>query len=373
MNAAKDSMVDPADSAPDESFAAVDSLAAAHPSGERSAETETRPAGTGAGKSRESQPQLLSIGGASLLAYCTYSLVYLITSNPSASPLVVIDRITGFISLFPPLMLGCVLLIYSFPPQPIFTESLWKKLLRQLVAVITIAYLLCAPITAIQAISQRRIEFSDLSRATEQLTARRQQIMDSISSLTTKAEFEAALGQFAEISAIRISPTDPPAETIRGVGKAIDTALDLQIQTLKSEQSQRLASLQSRARLATAGSLVSGIAFLALGVQVVPWMSALSRFLNQLQKQALTLFKRLGQNLPDSNKSKPSPERTAAAAKARAASARRSIAARQAMSNLQRRWRNSWSSLQSSLAKLRPGSRSKGSSRPSRSKRRRRS
>lgn len=321
-------------------------------------------------KSRESQSPLLAVGGASLLAYSSYSIIFLIASNPSPAPIAVLDRITGFISLLPQFILGFVLLFQSFSPQAIQSESIWKKLLRQLVALLAIAYLVCAPISTIQAISQRRVEISNFTRANQQLQERKQQIMGAIANLTSKEQFETALQQFTEIRAIRIDPTAPPAETIAGVETAIDNALDLQIQNLRVQVEQRLSGLQSRAELATAGSLVSGIAFVALGVQVVPWMAGLARFISQLQKQAMLLFRPLLQRLPGTGKSKASPEAAAKAAKARAESARRIHAKRAAAASNQRRWQKAWAQLQSNLAKLRPGG---GTKRSPKSSRRRRS
>jgi hypothetical protein len=310
------------------------------------------------------------VAGASLLAYSLYSLFFLITSNPSPEPLNVIDKIVGFIGLFPPLILGFTLIFFSFPHQAIIGEALWRKLLRQLVALLAIAYLLCVPLTTVQEISQVRIEASSLARANEVLQGRKQAVMTAIAGLKTREEFVATLSQFPEIQSIRIGPNDTPAATIRGVELAIDKALVNQDQTFRAERDQRLNLLRIRGRLTSVGSLVSGLSFLALGSLVVPWISGLARFIGQLQKQTVALFQRQIKSLTVRGSTQPSAERAAAAAKARAASARRSKATRTAITNAQRSWRKSWTALQANLAKLRPGS---GKKRSSKARRRSRS
>ncbi len=321
-------------------------------------------------KARDSQAQLLLVAGASLLAYSLYSLFFLITSNPSPEPLNVIDKIVGFIGLFPPLILGFTLIFFSFPPQAIIGEALWRKILRQLVALFAIAYLLCVPLTTVQEISQVRIEASSLARANEVLQGRKQAVMTAIAGLKTREEFVATLSQFPEIQSIRIGPNDTPAATIRGVELAIDKALVNQDQTFRAERDQRLNLLRIRGRLTSVGSLVSGLSFLALGSLVVPWISGLARFIGQLQKQTVALFQRQIKSLTVRGCTQPSAEQAAAAAKARAASARRSKATRTAITNAQRSWRKSWTALQANLAKLRPGS---GKKRSSKARRRSRS
>lgn len=315
-----------------------------------------------AGKPPDSKAQLLLVGGASLLAYSLYSLFFLITSNPSREPLNVIDKIVGFIGLFPPLLLGFTLIFFSFPPQSIIGEALWRKLLRQLVALLAVAYLLCVPLATVQEISQVRIEASNLARTNDLLQGRKQAVMTAIAGLKTREEFVATLSQFPEIRSIRIKPGDEPADTIRGVEMAIDKALLNQDQALRAELQQRLSLLQIRGRLTSVGSLVAGLSFLALGVLVVPWIAGLARFIGQLQKTLVALFLRQIKSFTSRGSTQQSAERVASAAKARAASARRSKATRAAITNARRSIRKSWTNLQASLARLRPGSRKRPSS-----------
>lgn len=367
-------MTDPADVAAD-SFPPESSTPLAGPTttaeiaADEDSAAPAKGSGSVASKTRDSQAQLLLVAGASLLAYSLYSLFFLITSNPSPEPLNVIDKIVGFIGLFPPLLLGFTLIFFGIPPQAIIGEALWLKLLRQLVALIAIAYLLCVPLTTVQEISQVRIEASNLARANDLLQGRKQAVMTAIAGLKTREEFVATLSQFPEIETIRIDPNDSPAATIRGVELAIDKALVNQDQAFRAERDQRLNLLRIRGRLTSVGSLVAGLSFLALGVLVVPWISGLARFIGQLQKQSVGLFRRLVKSVPGCGTTQPSAER-AAAAKARAASARRSKATRTAISNAQRSWRKNWTALQASLAKLLPGA---GKKRSSKSRRRSRS
>ena len=309
------------------------------------------------------QALLIMVAGVSLLANSTYSLFFLLTTNPSPAPLVVIDKIVGFIGIFPQLLLGFALVFIALPPKAIKSEVIWNKLLRQLVALFAVAYLLCVPLSTIQEFSQIQVESSGLARANEFLQGRKQSVMTAIANLKTKQEFEDTLSQFPEIQGIRINPNEPPAATVKSIEIALDNALFLQDQSYRAELDERLNLLKIRGRLISVGSLVAGLSFLALGLVVVPWISGLGRFIASLSKELMFQIQRLFMNLPRTAKAEPTGGHQAATAKAKSAMTRRSKAIRSAVPTVRRNWSKAWTDLQKQLSKLRPGSSVKGSSR----------
>jgi hypothetical protein len=259
-------------------------------------------------RSAASQPaalpgrSLLELGGFGLLAYGIYNLLSVLISGGSG-PEVVLARIGQLVALFPVLFLAPVL-IFSNSASKGWEDGLWRKSLRWLVLVLGVTYLLFVPISFLNQFTILKTDANVVQRLETSLRNRKQEILAAVAEARDAETFRRTLSRFPEISNVKISQIDSPADVRRGISSGIDLGIRQQLDQLRSQQNSRRDALGASVRQTALGSLVCGITMVALASRLLAWLTpagqALGFTVGGITNGLMVLPRQLGRSLSTS-------------------------------------------------------------------------
>jgi hypothetical protein len=218
------------------------------------------------------EASLWDVGGFGLLAYGIYNLVAVLLSGGSG-PEVVLARIGQLVGLFPVLFLGPVLIFASSAAKGLEDDGPWRRLVRWLVLVLAVTFLLFVPVIFLNQFTILKTDANVIQRLESTLQNRRKEILGAVAEVRDAETFRRTLSRIPEISNIRISPVDSPAEIRRGIAAGIDLGIRQQVDQLRSQQTSRRDALAVSVRQTALGSLVCGATMMALAIRLLPWLS----------------------------------------------------------------------------------------------------
>jgi hypothetical protein len=246
---------------------------------------------------------LWELGGFGLLAYGIYNLLAVLISGGSG-PEVVLVRIGQLVALFPVLFLAPVL-IFSNTASKGREDGPWRKTLRWLVLVLGVTYLLFVPISFLNQFTILKTDANVVQRLETTLRNRKQEILAAVAEARDAEAFRRALSRFPEISNVKISQVDTPADIRRGIASGIDLGVRQQLDQLRSQQSSRRDALGASVRQTALGSLVCGITMMALASRLLAWLApagqAVGVTVGGIANGLMVLPRQLGRSLSTSN------------------------------------------------------------------------
>lgn len=251
-----------------------------------------------------SSRDILTVAGYGLTVYGIYNLVINLLSGGGGVD-VVITRITQLVALFPVLLLGPTLL-YSAQPMARRATELRHVLMRWLVLVIALSYLAFVPISFFTQYSFDRTSENAVRRLQTSMEKRRAEIIRSVADASTPDQFRVALSQFPEVSAVTINSADSPAQIRAGILTGINQGIKTQMDQAAVERQNRITYLAALVRTAALGSLVSGVAMMALALRIVPWLEPLGQSITRTGTGLAQGFGKLFRKRPTASK-RPSP------------------------------------------------------------------
>jgi len=223
-----------------------------------------------------SSRDILTVAGYGLVAYGIYSLLVILLSGSGAGADVVINRIAQLVALFPVLFLGPALLNVAQPTAR--RESAFRHVLvRWLVLVVALSYLAFLPISFLTQYNFDRTSENVLRRLETSLLKRRTEILKSVAGASSPDQFRTALSQFPEVSSVNINPSDSPLKVRETIAADINQGIRAQIERSKNDRTSRTQLLAAVVRTTALGSLVSGVAMMALALRIVPWLEPLGQ------------------------------------------------------------------------------------------------
>lgn len=218
---------------------------------------------------------LWDVGGFGLLAYGIYNLLAVLLGG-GGGPEVVLARIAQLVALFPVLFLAPVLIFANSAARE-WEDGPWQKAVRWLVLLLGVTYLLFIPISILNHFTIVKSDANVVQRLETSLRSRKQEILAAVAGAGDAESFRRVLSRFPEISNVRISEVDSPAEVRRGIAAGIDLGIRQQLEQLRSQQSSRRELLGATTRQTALGSLVCGISMMALASRLLAWLSPAGR------------------------------------------------------------------------------------------------